>query len=303
MKKLYFLTIFLIFSGFSTFGDNGNQEEIDFLLFMPNSSTQFVNEQQANIQLDKLAKYFAGKNVLPGQICVYGYAAISQNNIDEVKLSKNRAVFVRDQLEKRGVSNDLFSDPVAYGSVDLWGDNSKEEDKRPNRRVRILLDGNLVIPDTLKADTPEEKTASTDNTPAAPVIAENQKEESTFEFPWKILLALLGAAIIAALLFLASRNRKNSAGKTTQEAAPVPVPQATIVAAPVTTTEVDADLDEEIRFRAYGLFLLRNGQNGDREGDWHEAVHQISAMYKADGYRAELSESDGHWHARKTIVR
>ena len=313
MKKLCFILIFLFFSGFSAFGDNGNQEEIDFLLFLPNSSNQFVNEAQASTQLDNLAKYFAGRNLLPGQICVYGYAAFSQNNIDEMKLSGDRAVFVMDELQKRGVSKDLFSDPVAYGSVDLWGNNAKEADKSPNRRVRILLDGNLVTPAVLappaeiKAVDTEIKTAGTDNTPVQIIKHENPKEESNFQFPWKLLLALIGAAIIAAIIFFASKNRKSSSGETKQETVPPPVlPQkeieptiATPAIAVVATQESVVDLDEEIRIRAYGLYLLRGGQNGDAVGDWHEAVHQISRKYEADGFRVGL---DGHWYARKTIV-
>ena len=311
--------ILFVFSGLAIYAEANGQEEIDYLLFLPNSSNQFVNEKQANVQLDNLAKYFRDKNLAPGQIQVYGYAAAAPNDIEETELSRNRAAFVIDGLQKRGVSKDLFSAPVGHGSVDLWGDNANEDHRAPNRRVRILLDGNLLTPAVLKAVEPEPKTET-------PVIVreetakqevakqETAKQEATAEpkppFPWKKLLPLLLIPLIAALIFFVSRSKRKPAVSTVQEkpvvsaGLPSAEPASTgaePVAVSVITSYNIVDLDEMIRFRAYELFLARNCQHGDAERDWFIAVTEICARYEADGYKSELTA--GHWRAAKTIVK
>jgi len=314
MKKLFFILIFFVLCGNFIFGDNDAQEEIDFLLFLPDSGNRFVFPQQANTQLDNLARFILGKDLIHGQIIVYGYAAVSQNNVDEMELSKNRALHVINELQNRGVSKDLFSDPIGYGSVDLWGTNVRESDKAPNRRVRILLDGTLVTAATLETAETEIKP------PPAPVrevvIVDEPKSESRRAFPWWIFLPLLGLIL---LIFLLARRRKRSspAAEPVKTAPPVsppimPLPVSAPVAADkavpivapivvpvVPRREVLVDLEDEIRFRAYELFLERHGINGDAEGDWHAAVCQICAKYEADGYQTGFV--NWRWQASKWV--
>ena len=133
------LFIFLVFPVFS------EQTEIAFFLFMPNSSNRFINEGQARINLDNAARNLLARNLSQGQIHVGGYAADARNDIDPVELSRNRALFVIQELQNRGVPQYVFSSPTAYGSVDLWGNNLNERQRSQNRRVIILLD-NTVLP-------------------------------------------------------------------------------------------------------------------------------------------------------------
>ena len=133
------LFIFLVFPAFS------EQTEVAFFLFMPNSSNRFVNEAQARRQLDDIARNLLSRDLSQGQIHVGGYAADARNEIDPVELSRNRALFVIQELQRRGVPAFLFSDPVANGAVNIWGDNINETRRSQNRRVRILLD-DIVIP-------------------------------------------------------------------------------------------------------------------------------------------------------------
>ena len=101
MRKLLLTLILFAFCTIFFVGAADDQEEIDFLLFYPNSGNKFVNEKQAAFQLDNLAKYLKGKTLVPGQIIIYGYAAEADNDIDSLELSKNRAVFV---IDERGAS-------------------------------------------------------------------------------------------------------------------------------------------------------------------------------------------------------
>jgi len=320
MKKFSFAVVFLALFVFFAFGDTGEQEEIDFLLFLPNSSNLFVNERQAMIQLDNMAKYLADRNLVPGQIIVYGYAAAAANNIEPIGFSRERALFVINELQKRGVPNNLFSEPVGYGEVDLWGRNTNEENRSPNRRVRILLDGDFLTPDTLKAADPEIKVSGMDDREKA-AKQENFTGKSSFRFPWKLLLSLIGIAIIAAIVFFASKNRKSPIGKEARESAPLISPPRTDdkprpvqdhrpsvlplaasaaipVAVPVVISEGVVNLEEEIRRRAYELYQQRNGQNGDAEGDWFNALSGVSARYEAKG--CKVYTEAGTWWARRS---
>lgn len=292
MKKSCLL-ILLALLGFLSFGDE--REEVDFLLFAANSSSQFVNQEQAMIQLDTLAKYLMSRNLTPGQISVYGYAANGASNFDLTVLSKNRALFVINELQKRGVPGNLFSDPVGYGDVNLWGNNTDEDARKLNRRVRILLDGNVLTPDTMNIIEPEEKPL-----PIAPIATpENVPEKS--KFPWGILLPLLLLALL--LLFLLTKRKKptqeSSAGraeasessppdektKTILTAAPSKVPSYSIV-----------NIEEEIRIRAYEFSQQRSGW-GDEEGDWYAALPEVCDRYEAAGY--QVYTEAGSWWARK----
>ena len=283
MKKLCLVSVFLVFVGFLAFGDT--EEEIDFLLFALNSSNQFVNEERAATQLDDLAKYLMDRNLLPGQIHVYGYAAAAVNDIDAIELSRDRALFVINELQKRGVPNDLFSAPVAYGEVDLWGGNTDEEDRIPNRRVRVLVDGNFL---TLGDVEPEL------------ILIEYGEvaEESGSAFPWKIvLLLLLILAIVAAILFLLLAKKRKKPVAETPKPQKVKEPAAPLVI----TSERVVNLEEEIRYCAYYLHLARNGLSENVKEDWHRAVAEISARYEADGYQVYFA--DGTWWARKTFTQ
>ena len=313
MKKTLLLLLFLVFSVFLIFGDTGAQEEIDFLLFLPNSSSQFVSAERAVSQLDNLAKYILGKDLVPGQIYVYGYTAEFQNDIDEMELSRNRALFVMGELQKRGVSKDLFSDPIGYGSVDLWGSNIGEADKSPNRRVRIVLDGTIVTTAVLEAEEAEVKPLPVEIVIEEVTVAEEPKSKSRSAFPWWILLA---AAIIALIIFLLAKRRKRAAGIPIETAREIPlpasppaprpapvselIPVAEPIAAPVVIRrEIVVDLEEEIRFRAYELYLERGGQNGDADGDWYMAVCQICAKYEAKGYQSGFI--NWRWQASRWV--
>jgi len=298
MKKLCLVSVF-IFIGFLAFGAE-EQEEIDFLLFLPNSDSQFVNNERAMVQLDNLAKYFTGRELTPGQIYVYGYAAFAENDIEPVNLSRERARFVISELQRRGVPQNLFSAPIGQGSVDLWGNNAEEEDRSPNRRVRVMLDGAIITPQTVKAAEPEIQITIIEE---EPVIQETTTDESSSKFPWWILL-LLALLALLLLLFLLLKKRKKTDGKPAEPvkvAEPIVVPAAASKSVtPIATSTVTANLQEEIRFRAFELYLQRNGQSENEYEDWCTAVIQISAKYEADGYHVFR---DGDWWARKTVRR
>jgi len=216
MKKLYLIMIFLAFFGFSAFCDSGEQEEIGFLLFSPNRSDRFANENQAKNQLDDLAKNLREKTLVPGQILVYGYSAVAANRINSADLSRDRALFVKNELQKRGVSGNLFSDPVGHGEVDTWGRNTSEAARRPNRRVRVLLD--VIVPPAPPApiiaspvpDKVPDKVITVNEKAAAPAVLAT---DSSSKFPWKILFLLLGIALLAAIIFLSSKAKKRPMDK------------------------------------------------------------------------------------------
>jgi len=304
MKKRWLVAVLFVFVGFLVFGDTEEQEEIDYLLFLPDSSSLFVNQEQAMVQLDNLAKYLTDKELIPGQIYVYGYAAFAANDIEPINLSRGRALLVINELQKRGVPQDLFSAPVGLGSVDLWGSNTDEEGRSPNRRVRVVLDNKILTPEILRAAEPEITISSADTVDniEAPIIQENAPsapDKPKPKFPWWILLLPL----LLGLLFFLLKKRKRTDKKEVapKTAAPIIAPApaaASEVVKPVTTSTVTMNLQEEIRFRAYELYLQRNGQSENAYEDWCRAVIEISAKYEADGYHV-YREDD--WWARKTI--
>jgi hypothetical protein len=342
MKKPYLISVFLFFIAFLIFGDNEDQEEIDYLLFLPNSSNMFVNQEQAMVQLDNIAKYLTGREIASGQICVYGYTAFAANDVDPVSLSTNRAFFVISELQKRGVHRSLFSDPVGHGSVDLWGGNINEESRHPNRRVRVVLDGNVIMVE------PSGEVIESEILP--PAVSDSEIEISnadTYEkplrnentgllrkkFPWWILLPLL---LFLFIPFIFSKNRKRPINKAPKPKKVEPPPPAPPVAASenvetravpaaaseniaaaavvlpaasekaeepssaVETSESVVYLEEEIRYRAYEHYLMRNGENGSMDEDWYKALPEVCAKYEAAGYQ---TYSDGCWWARKSFSR
>lgn len=279
MKRYGSLFAFFFLFNLLVFGNSSEQDEIDFLLFLPNSSDRFVDEERAMAQLDNVAKYLRNRELDSGQILVYGYAAAVVNDIESVAFSRDRALFVINELQKRGVPNKFFADPVGFGEVDLWGDNASEKDRSSNRRVRILLDGRDLTPAVVKTDDSEIKISSADHNEET--VEREEAVEHTF--PWWILIPLL-LLLLAAILLFARKKRK----QPVKEAAPV-------TAAPVFVESL-INLEEEIRFRAYELYLLRNGQSEDADVDWYMAVSDVNARYVADGYRVY---NDGSWWAHK----
>jgi hypothetical protein len=338
MKKPYFVFIFFIFCGFSIFGNNDNREEVDSLLFMPNSGNRFANEEQAFIQLNNLARFFSDKNLKPGQIIVHGYAASAPNNIKSDDLSRERALTVIEELQKRGVSKDLFADPVGHGAVYLWGGNTDENDRKLNRRVRILLDGETPIPVTQEVitaeiETPKAKAPAIEalgaeagktfkkETIAPKYSLKYQPKKANYKFFWWLLplLAILLLLFLLLLLFKDSSRRPAHKAETAKAEppvsqmgivpaiAPIPAPEPEpapdfIPAEAVTTWTVN--LDDEIRFRAYELSQQRRvagqrDEQGDyREQDWYNAVREISAWYKASGHSVFID--GGCWWASRS---
>jgi len=196
MKKLFLLMIAFTLFGLWAFGETSEQEETGFLLFLPNSSSGFVNEGEAMVQLDLLAGYLLNRNLIPGQIQVHGYAAAVKNDIEPVDLSRDRALFVMNELQRRGVPRHLFSKPEAHGEVNFWGSNLSEEERRPNRRVVILLDTGLAIPAAIAAN--ETALGPRELTPNEP--------GARFCWIWILLLLL----ILAAIIFFAARRGKKT---------------------------------------------------------------------------------------------
>jgi len=298
MKKLYLILGFLVSFGFLVFADTGEQEEVDFLLFQPNSSNQFVNENQATVQLNNLANYLKNRNLVSGQIYVYGYAAAAANDIEPINLSRERALHVIDELQKRGITKDLFSDPIGYGSVDLWGNNTNEAEQSPNRRVRIVLDGDVLTPQTIKAADTQTVITSTENRVLPP---ENVSNVSKPKLSRIIVLALLLLALLALFLYYLFGKKKKQVEQTITKAPPTitpvvptgkpatPVPPVVPiipVVAPVIIEDKYMELDEEeIRRRAYELFQERNYQHGYNSEDWYRAECEIIAKYEAMGYK------------------
>jgi hypothetical protein len=246
MKKLHLISVSLFFICFLVFGEAEEQEEIDYLLFLPNSGNMFVNEAQAMVQLDNIAKYLAGRDIASGQINVYGYTAAAVNDIDSVSLSRDRALFVINELQRRGVPRNLFSEPVGHGEVDLWGGNTSEESRSPNRRVRVVLDGNVIIVE------PSTGQVRGSEPPPLPVLEKENDETpireytavSRKEFPWWILLLIL---IFLFVPFVFSKNRKRPVYKKTKpkrvEPPPAPVPASESIEPPAVPVKASGNIE------------------------------------------------------------
>lgn len=267
--------ITLMLCGGAIFGESGEQEEIDYLLFEPNSSSRFVDNEQAAIQLDKIAKYLKAQELVPGQISIYGYAAAVVNDIEATDLSRDRALLVINELNKRGLPKEVFADPVGYGEVDLWGDNTDTQSRSLNRRVRIMMDEIVISPVIIQEPDPEPEVQYEEIIEQEEVI-----EESDSSFPWWLLLIPL-IALIILLLFLASRRKKEKKPPVQKTVEPVIVPVVPIV-------KIKILEEEEIRCYAYGLYERRYGQNGDDAGDWFQSIRELSDIYEAQGYRVIL---------------
>ena len=276
MKKLLLVLVFISLVGLLAFGDDGEREEIDFLLFLPNSANLFVNEVAAMIQLDRTANYLMSRNLSPGKISVYGYAAAAANDIEPVNLSRDRAQYVINELKKRGVEGDLFAEPVACGPVDLWGGNTDEENRKGNRRARILWGNTILTQAGLRG---VEIRTETPGTGVLPEVKQREiaAEKTGAQFPWWIIpLALIGIAAIAAAVFIASRRGRSSRVISAAIPAVSASPQIYILE------------EEEIRSHAYELYQQRNSQNGNTTEDWYRSMHELENYYEAQGYLVVL---------------
>jgi len=295
MKKNGLLIFFLVFFGFVVFSQTGSHEEIDFLLFLPNSGETFVDEDRAWIQLNNIAKYLKERDIAPGQVIVYGYTAFAANDVDAEDLSRQRALSVIAELQKRGVSRNLFADPVGHGSVYLWGSNTEEEDKAPNRRVRILVDGKVIVPQVIAEPEPEPvlPVIRPAEEPAAPVAV---KKKSGFQ--WLLLLLVLLIPLFF-LLFRMLKNKNDEEPAAINEPVPAPAPPPP-APAPDETVVDTVDLEEEIRRRAY-FRSQGHGEYSDVDQDWFVELPKVCAEYEAKGYRTYME--NGTWWAKKTIVK
>jgi len=305
MKKMCLIPVCLFLVLGMAFGETAEQEELDHLLFMPNSSSRFVNENNAVLQLDNLANYLKDRNLHSGQIHILGYAADVTNSIDSFDLSAERALFVINELNKRGLPKDVFADPVGYGAVNLWGSNVSEAARSPNRRVRIMLDGELLVPEVFNPQEIETEIMAFEEISAELIIDDTENviivDDSKCKLKcgllWKLLLPLLLLALIAAFILLKRKKKPVQKIKPEPEikhkksiephVAPVPLGYKTV------------NLEEEIRFLAYMLSQLRHSWEGNPDEDWHIAAREISAKYEADAY--EVYYEDENWWAKKPL--
>jgi len=269
MKKFYFMFIIFIFCVFLISGGNDIQEEVGFFMFMPNSSNQFVNEEYAFIKLDKLAQYLLNKNLVPGQILVNGYAAFAPNDIEPFELSRERALFVINELQKRGVSKELFSEPAGHGAVRLWSSKSEEYDRKLNRRVNILLISESPVT----------------NTGEKPVIPVDTKTRSSLNFPFWIIFPLV--VFIIPLLHLLKEKYGRKTHKNTKKK----------TASSYSAASYTVSLDEQIRSRAYEISQQRKEQGDFRDQDWYNATREISALYKVRSHSVFFDS--GSWWAHR----
>ena len=274
MKKLFLVLVLLAVSFTFVFGDNGEQEEVDYLLFLPNSSNEFADEARARVQLDNIARYLRTKTLTEAQVYVYGYAADVSNDIDPNTLSRERALFVISELQRRGIPRENFTAPVGHGSVNLWGNNINEADRSPNRRVRILFEDIIITPEVV--EEAEEEILAYEAAEAMETVPISQ-ESTDFNWWWLLLLLL-------PLLLLLWPKRKVKRVKPASE----PKPTAAAAVVPIRPEGGEPKYyrltEEEIRNLSYKLFEERNHQHGYDETDWHNAIGQLFAKYEAEGY-------------------
>jgi len=86
-------------------------------------------------------------------------------------------------------------------------------------------------------------------------------------------------------------GKVSAAAVTTNTPAPIAVMPVRTGARPASTNlravnQSSASLDEEIRRRAYELYLQRNGSNGDPVGDWFVAEREVRARHATAGQSA-----------------
>ena len=73
----------------------------------------------------------------------------------------------------------------------------------------------------------------------------------------------------------------------------VPETSQNVMATDVATGLADFNLDEEIRRRAYELYLERNGADGDPNGDWFIAEREVRLRYAGANRPSALAAGQG----------
>ncbi|MDR1869485.1 MAG: hypothetical protein LBQ82_05830 [Treponema sp.] len=321
MKNLRLLSFLLFFIVFTVFVDAEEQEEIDYLLFLPNSSDLFVDEEQALAQLDNMAKFLLDRDIAPGQINVYGYAAFAANDIDPVHLSRNRALFVIDELQKRGVPQNLFSVPVGHGEVDLWGSNIDEDNKIPNRRVRVVLNGSVLVLEqstgqVIESEVPapvepeaadSEITISSIDIDETPIKSKDTTVRSNKTFPRWILLPLL---LLLLIPFLFSKLRKKSTEKTIKPEkviTPAPAPPAPTPPAPTPAVPIPIAASETVKPAAVPAAVSKKA--APQAVETIESVVYLEEEIRQRAYEysvmrnGENGSMDGDWYKALPEIR
>jgi hypothetical protein len=144
------------------------------------------------------------------------------------------------------------------------------------------LDGSFLSPAAIKAVEPEvqisaidEEVTAEEETTEEEIIQTTSAGKSCSIFPWILLPLWLLLALLALLLFLLLGKKKNK------------------------KIVISVNLDEEILFCSYMLYLQRNGQSENAYEDWLKAVTIICTKYETDGYQAYME--NWSWWARKEV--
>jgi hypothetical protein len=111
-----------------------------------------------------------------------------------------------------------------------------------------------------------------------PILWKETNEESRFQ--WWLLMFLL----LAFLLFLISKLSKRKK-RPAYRVAPKLHPAQKAAKPKTVPTRIRILGKEEIRRYSYELYERRHGFNGDADGDWHQAVNELTAYYEDQGYR------------------
>jgi hypothetical protein len=104
---------------------------------------------------------------------------------------------------------------------------------------------------------------------------------------------LLPLLLLPFIIFAFTRRKRSNEPVTAK-----PVTEPAILPVAKNESLVYLYLEEEIRRRAYELYLERGGQNGDAEGDWLKALPEVCSRYEAEGYQAYTE--NGAWWARRS---
>jgi hypothetical protein len=185
MKKLCFSILFFL-QGFLMFSE---QIDYGYILFQPNQSEFYVEPERVSRQLDELAEELKQLVLNDGQIHVSGYTAMVENDIDDITLSEARARKIIGELQGRGIPPSLFAQPLAKGSTFVWGANTSESERGPNRRVTLFVD---------KMDPPQV------------IVEEPPSDEPVSSFPWWMLIVLLIIIVIAGVIWLIAKRSSPS---------------------------------------------------------------------------------------------
>ncbi|HIW36513.1 MAG TPA: OmpA family protein [Candidatus Treponema faecavium] len=192
------------------------QEDLGYLIFMPDQST-FAEPEKAAAELDDIAAELRARSLENTQILIDGYTADVDNGVDEWKLSEDRAARVVEELKIRGIDISLFLSD-GRGSTYRWGDNTTEQQRRPNRRVTIILEQTIAVQEEAEEipAPPAPYTAQTPDTPDEPLppVARQSAVQRTAEqegFPvWLILLIILAVIVIGIAVVIIIKTLSSS---------------------------------------------------------------------------------------------